>query len=284
MSFLDQLRHSTPLWLPPLLRRREFDDGYGVEGFGGQPNANSAPIWTPANLGGLFYWHEAAIGYDFTDTARTAAANVNDTVGSETDRSSSGNHVSQATVADRPQLVQVTNGGATFYDLAFDGTDDYLQHPTPANGAAGVLFGCFGFRAADTVNVRTPFLYGNEASNAALYAVTRNNNLGMEQWGGNAVSFFNGTTGNMVAGTYYVASFVYDGTNLTTYLNGVQSNQAARALSLAANLLYVGAIPEVATYWNGNLPILLLTNTLPSSADHANARAYIGNKIGVATL
>jgi hypothetical protein len=39
MSFLEQLHHSDRRWVPVSERRRFYDDGYGVEGFGGVVNA-----------------------------------------------------------------------------------------------------------------------------------------------------------------------------------------------------------------------------------------------------
>lgn len=53
MSFLEHLNYRERVYLSLADRRRTFDDGYGVEGFGGQPNAASGPTPAPAFLSQL---------------------------------------------------------------------------------------------------------------------------------------------------------------------------------------------------------------------------------------
>jgi hypothetical protein len=67
-------------------------------------------------------WYEPSPTTCFTDTARTVAAVVGDPVAGMTDLSGRGNHVTQATLANRPILRQ---SGALYY-LENDAVDDFM--------------------------------------------------------------------------------------------------------------------------------------------------------------
>ena len=103
-----------------------------------RPTASGA-AFTPATLSGLVGWYDSAdLSSMAANSDGSGAVAVGDQVGYWADKSGSGNHVTQATAANRPTLTAAAvNGKAA---LVFDGSNDNLFRTsyTAQSGLAGL--------------------------------------------------------------------------------------------------------------------------------------------------
>lgn len=92
---------------------------------GGSPLGSSAPAWSPSDLGAdvIAWWDFSDFSRLYQDSGRTTLVTAaGQTVGSVTDRSASGIHLTQPTASKEPAVVAV----GSLYGLSFDGVDDWM--------------------------------------------------------------------------------------------------------------------------------------------------------------
>jgi Concanavalin A-like lectin/glucanases superfamily len=193
--------------------------------------------WTPAALSPTL-WLRADAG-TYQDAARTIPAVADgDPVGGWADQSGNAHHASQATAAARPTLQLSELHGKPV--LRFDGVDDYLSSalahsgtalthvmvmvPRATAGNAGVLsHGLAGVADFNDVRTGVPFHWANPT----LLLISR------------VSAVASGST--PADATPGIIASVFDGTNATLRLNGVNGTPGASTGSFGFTHLYLAS-------------------------------------------
>lgn len=237
-------------------------------------------------------WFDPSPTTCFTDTARTTAAAVGDTVAGMTDLSGNGNHATQATAAARPILRQTAGG---LYYLEFDGVDDCLATGSVNFTGTNKMTVFAGVRklsdaaAGDIVNLGTSSSdAGSFNLGSRLYA---SGDYGMVMRNGSANSVQNFTAYTAPITNTLTALFDQVGANIDQELalrvNGALSGKGAVSVFSAASsnfanaILHVGRRGSTTLPFNGHLFGLIVRGALTAGDDLTEAEGFMAAKTGV---
>lgn len=211
----------------------------------------AASKFSPLSVSGLDFWLD---GTDpsvlFTDAGTTPVAVNGDKIRQANDKSGQGNHVSNATLANRPAY---TTGASNGHSAARFDITDVLNLATFTGGAISAPY--------------TIFLVGSTTRNDAGFAVSMGNGAGAEPyiyktnaapglWQMNGGS---GPIGAVAADTNkHVFVGIVNGASSKFYVDG-GTPATGNAGSLAMNGITVGAYDAVSTLqWQGDVVHLLV--------------------------
>jgi len=191
-------------------------------------------------------------------------------------RELNGNHATQSVAANRPTYR--AGGGLAW--LEFDGVNDTLE----ANPIGSIIQSISGFYVATHNNSqKTEIVFGAQGDSTAnriqFYANTDGKRyVGIQ--GNNGSSFSQSGT----ATTKQVAGAVWNGSNINSYINAVESfnsNQSGN-LDLTTGIIYVGGSPNFSSlrfagvFYGG----ILVASAL-SDDEISQTTQYLANKSGV---
>lgn len=245
--------------------------------------------WTPARLPGIVAWYSAKSGF-FVDAGVTLATN-GQTVQQWNDLSGNGNHLKQATGANRP-TYQSAGFNSSFPALSFTVAGSTWMATTAnsvamGTGLVGSAFGVGRVTTSGITNGRVISYIENGQNldtfsnhSAAWIFVTQASNQ-MESYR----SGFFANDANFLPSTNYRFGNVYDNTNNTNYVNNVAGTPvAASALTWTSpGTIIVGAetTSGPAAFWDGPLTELFMTNVAPSSGDRLSIDNYFKAQWGL---
>jgi len=205
-----------------------------------RPTASGA-AFTPATLSGLIGWYDSL---DLTAMAQnsdgTGAVAVGDPVGYWADKSGGGNHVTQATAANRPTLTAAAvNGRAA---LVFDGSNDNLSRAsyTAQNSLSGL-------------------------TRIAVYSTGQASMMGRVFSGGGDVPF------QTVSST--LRSTVTDGNGVSVPAVG------SLPLRIYASV-FDGSLPQMNILFDNVAQAATTIGTLPATTGAGNPTLHIGSNVG----
>lgn len=196
-------------------------------------------------------WMDSTDAYTlFADTARTTPATT--TVGGVTDKSGSGNHMTQGTAARQPTTNARTIGGLN----ALDYVDDGLNFPAGVyDGIEASNHTAYASWASDVTTSSDTRIIAGRASAASRWIMSLNST---NQIRGLASSGFNPVTATITRDTNpHISVFyrgesinqtiVYDGTAQATNTNGADNNLTSMAIGMepGATAYHDGPIQEI---------------------------------------
>ena len=235
------------------------------------------------NNGALFYVPAKFAGA-WTDSAGADPVNeVADVIGRMTDRTGGGAVATQATTANRP-TVQINAQGR--YVMRFDGSNDSLTtNITTGNEGwvcAGVTFG-----AADNVD-ETVFSSGASTTMAKGIWMRRAGETATNAWsvvvgGGIGWQFSSIVSVPLKAGPVVVEGG-WTAISITSAVNGIDGPPSSPRGSATPppHAAFIGAGTGPTRFFNGNMTALVYCQPLPSAADRAIIRKWIGSLQGQA--
>jgi len=231
--------------------------------------AAASGIWIdPSNISTLFQDAAASV---------PVAASANP-VRRANDLSGSANNITASSDARR---ATYTEGGGLKW-LEHDGTDDGLTAAAGGGASSGFLV-VVAFRC-DTL-AASQILFDNRSANTG-FQLTVNSALGRidaNAWNG-AEAVGNATSGgSIVAGTDYVVSFWYDGTNTRVQVNSTAVATSA-AVTLAAGPAGIGIGRTIAggSYIDGRIyGVVYVKDSQPSEDEREGVKKILAAKAGV---
>lgn len=249
---------------------------YPVAAARGRAPLSSA--FSPLSLSPVAWYDFSDLSALFQDAARTTpAVDDGDPVGGVTDKSGSGNHLSQATSSKRPVLkLAVQNGRAV---LRFDGVDDFLANES------GVLVG--GNFPANTATLSVVYrLNGTQAR----YGITATGSTATGHWRfADGAGYFNDfRNGRLEA---YPAAMPDSGSciasvvagsgsgNYRVYLNGV--NQGAKDPSWGITSLFQLGVDSFGNQLSGDICEVLVFGSALVDGDRSTVEAYENGRWGI---
>lgn len=238
--------------------------------------------FTPADL---FAASEQGGWYDpsdlstlWQDTAGTTPVTADgQAVARIDDKSGNGNHLTQATAANRP--LYKTSGGLHW--LEFDRANDFLQ-------GSAISFSNWEFSAAFRPNLVTTYLavfsQRNVSNSRGIILYAGNSSL-LQHWSGNNTASFDTTTvGTLVNNSDYVGEGYFDGTTKSTALNGgtpVTATSISFTNATTNFRLGAGANEGAASFFFGIRIYGLVIVDAAKASDRADLRTWMGAKAGL---
>jgi len=154
--------------------------------------------------------------------------------------------------------------------ISFDGTNDFVSLGRPASLAA--LFGTSAvsvdFWVKRSANIGGQKIIFDSGVNECIQLDIISNQLAfMIITGG--VYTRSGRTSTLTQDVWYNFTGVYNGTNITTYLNSTQSSQVAKTgtISTDSGSFYIGQYPGGAYYFTGGVATVKIYNIALSAAE-----------------
>lgn len=244
------------------------------------PLGTVTPAFTPPSFSDLVLWADPRYGLFQNAAGTTPAAATNDPVAYETDRSSSGNHLTQSVDNMRPLLKKAAWNGQDVLlgDNSNDNLNSALNFSALTSGwtvffaarfdgdAAYTFAWGLGYQAGDT-----QYFFGKNAGNAHLHV-------------GGVLSGF---TPHEVAGNYsmlggHVFSQVYTpGVSVVTYMDGValETDNSPGAPSGTSRLETMAANGGNQP-WNGALGPVMIWRVPLAAADQSLVLANLRSDFG----
>lgn len=241
--------------------------------------------WTPANLGAsaLLGWWKADAGV-FSDLGVTAATNGQG-VEQWNDQSGNGNHLIQATSANRPTFN--TNQLNSLPAIGFDPTSAIQTLLTATLSLGGTTASVFVVAKGST-----------PAANARLFVFLANGQASDFNNTGSALLLFyaaattiqalrnsvNESQGTIVDGSFQEMGSIYDGAHNTVYIGGTAQTAVADINTFGATGAFqvgAGSASGLAGGMKGSIAEIIVTNTIISAADITHIKTYFTNKWGV---
>lgn len=246
-----------------------------------QPLLQQAIAAIKRNNGTLFYVPQNFAGA-WTDSAGTDPVNeVADGIGRMTDRTGGTGVATQATTANKP-TVQTNPQGR--YVVRFDGSNDHLvTNITTGNEGwvcAGVTFG-----AADNVD-ETVFSSGASTVAAEGVWMRRAGATGTNTWSHVVGSGIGRNNSSIASVPLKAGPVVVEGgwtaRSITSAVNGIDGTPSSRRgdATPPPHAAFIGAGTGPAAFFNGNMTALVHCPVLPSAADRAIIRKWIGSLQG----
>jgi hypothetical protein len=229
--------------------------------------ATPSTLWTPANLGGLALWLDAA---DSSTVVQSAGS-----VSQWNDKSGNGRHAVQTTAANQPA-----------YDAAGLNSRGAIVWPNVANGrtltvpAFAAQDWWFATRYAD--GTRSTWIAGNQGLFAG--ANTSESFIGLIAAGSGSATYANGgyPTGRINGGA---EASMLGRTILPMPASVVHSRRADALLSSAGwNLGLDRTYTSLNRGWSGPIGEVVVTGSAPSDADRQRLEGYLAHKWGTTTL
>jgi hypothetical protein len=242
--------------------------------------------WSPADLGAdLLAWYVADQGV-YVDAGTTLATD-GQTVRQWNDQSGNGYHLLQADSGLRPTFDTTGLDGqpAVLFDA---GTTTYMATATDSVAMGSVTTSsAFAVAQLNTASVSFGRLvtytgtgeaqdYNNNGS--AIYLLRNaTNNQFCSHRNGNTY----GTT-NISLDTSYSMGSIWDGTNVTTYLDNVAGTPAANTMTFVSpGRINVGADNGSLSAWEGPVSEVVITKTALDATARNNLLAYFQSKWGI---
>lgn len=194
----------------------------------------------------LWYVRQDLVG-TWQNSDASGAPAVSSPVGYVADQAGTA-HMTQATTANKPTLVQLANGR---YALSFDGTDDRLTN-AQTTGSAGTYIAAF---------VPTALALRGVMGNGATPLATAGANLGTTAAGTVRLQRSNGVANTPVqlGGSYsannpVVASVTWNGATGVVHVGGTQVASGSGPVATSAATLAIGAASAAGTGpWAGTI-------------------------------
>jgi hypothetical protein len=158
----------------------------------------------------------------------------------------SGNN-NTGTLTNGPTFSSANKGS-----IVFDGTNDFVSLGRPASLAA--LFGTSAvsvdFWVKRSANIGGQKILFDSGSNERIQIDIISNQLAFVITTGGGFTR-SGRTSTLTQNVWYNFTGVYNGTNITTYLNSTQSSQVAKTgtISTDSGSFYIGQYPGVGAYY-----------------------------------
>ncbi len=256
--------------------------------------ASAPPAWTPLSLGAnLMAWYEADVGV-YSDAGVTPASN-NDRIQQWNDQSSNAYNLTQAASVQRPvfltaglnskQAVDFSSSASTFLRTAINAVNltglpvsifSVIQPSTEAgDDQRYVSYVANGqtddFSNAPSANM-VSFDFNIPPGTPSRIEADRNG------------AFNLGTLDVQSSGTYR-AGFIWNGTNVTGYLNNVAGGVDASTGTFSSGTLSFGSLTNPLTtgaqaFANGMLSEVIIANIALTSTMRDSINTYFGTKWG----
>jgi len=227
--------------------------------------------------GGQAYDPSIIASLDQVSTGGTPVTASGQPVGRVLDQSGYNNSAIMPTASARPLYVE--SGGLKYLESV---SGDFLT-AAGGGGASSAFFICVAFRC-DTL-AANQVLIDNRSGNTGfqLYVNSALGRLDGNVWNGTVVVGNATSGGSIVAGTDYVASFWYDGTNTHLQLNSTTAAVSA-AVTMAAGPANISVMANLSntSILDGRLYGLInVRNHLPTEQQREDAKAFLAAKAGV---
>lgn len=253
-----------------LIRRTARLREAGPHGLGrGTRIVRRGGISSPADLPGLIAWFDAGAANSLYEDAGlgTPANDDADVVGSWRDLSDAENHAAQGTATNKPTRQNAEVNSLPV--VRFDGSNDRMQIPSLDLSAAFAIF----------------IVHKTAGDGMFLSWSGGNHQVRIGEGGGNVLSAFDGTT-TRTSGTLAIArtewalvEYLYDGTSIAFYQNGVQAGSPATFDGFSA-LNVIGIFPGDAVPLNGDVAEIIISDAFPSTANRQGIEQYAATKYG----
>lgn len=243
--------------------------------------------FAPNSLGNLYLWLDAQDSSSYSATSGQ--------VSSWTDKSGSGNTVSQSTANNRPTLFEssgnvqnstasVINGKQSFF---FDGTNDLLVssqnitlpqwtafavvRPTAVSSTYGVVTADYVLGGiASTTATRGPQIM--RVSSSQLQAIAFSS----------AGAVVTASVSSISNNTAVLLAARQGSTQLTAFKNGTAGTpQNATQNSSTVNQFAVGIASGTAQYWQGHIGEILIYNRSLTNSEMSSVNAYLQGRWGL---
>jgi hypothetical protein len=250
----------------------------------GTPHSTGV-AWTPANLPSLLAWYKADAGL-FTDTGCSTPAVTTNAVACWADQSGHSNNQIQATSGNRP-VYSTTGLGGTKKAVVFTAASSHYLIKTAlaiGTGTSASVFAVGQLNSGANTYARIVSYatisgadYNFAGSAAFILRDASNQNLQI----GASGSFV--STQAITYGTTFYFGSVFDGANITSYLNNSAGTPSAyTAAFVSGGDLGVGAAVASGTatngFWDGPLSEIVITTNAINSTDRANLQAYFASR------
>lgn len=219
--------------------------------------------FSPWELDSLIWWIDPNIGVTLTDNNISAIS----------DRKVNYN-ATQTDDADRPSL-SYSSGGKL---IQFDSTNtEFLDLPSPLqtkfnSSARWSLCGIF-----NCIHGPIQILFSSATSSSDRISFTINGqSLRATVYDGSAYSK---SSNNLNSGQYYTFVSTYDGAGtLNLYINGIEQTGSNVATTAAADDIKFGCLNNESYYFDGNVGIMLLTESVITETERENIEKYLRMK------
>jgi len=233
-------------------------------------------VFAPSNIAGLQLWLDANKGLFDATSGGSPVTTDGATVARWEDQSSSGYHVTQATLANRPLLKTAIRNSKNV--VRFDGSNDIL---VSANIPDNNLLTLTAFVVANPIG-----LGGN---NAGRMFERGSNVINLFMFFGNGISMIGGG-GQVGGGSAPIGSFYLFGARLsgvgdsTTTLrinkSLVATNSTVSAPSTANTTYQIGNRTDLARAFNGDIAELIIYNQALTTEEINSVETYLSAKWG----
>jgi hypothetical protein len=238
-------------------------------------------LWTPENI-------ETTAWYDASDTS--TIYHVADAVGDWDDKSGNGYDLSQTSQANKPQTNGSTIGGLNA--LSFDGSIQYIFNDSLASNFTGedkpisvfavmkpttgsstvnrVMWG-FGYSGSDIPIIIQGVNGTPGTANGSWYRARDNSNNLIFDKNSNALTMEND----------YLTSFVSDGINSNTWLNGTtEYSDSNDQGNITLDKFTIGALRRTSTglHYRGLVGELVFFNSELNTTDRQKMEGYLAHK------
>jgi hypothetical protein len=226
-------------------------------------------ITSPTDVSGLLAWYDASDNASFTYSSSTIVSQWND-------KSGSGLHFTQGTVANQPNRNGSKNGKAT---LVFDGVDDSLTRASPISTLTDnfTMFAVYK-RTGGDANGSTMFANGSTANGYAIAC---------RAFGSTNVGWINGGInwyyGNPLPDTalHQVQCLRRASGTWSIHLNGVTPAAITGGPGAPSTPASQATICNATHKFAGEVAELLFYNVALSNIDRMKVESYLGKKWGL---
>lgn len=242
----------------------------------GQTLLASAIAAIKRNNGTLFYVPQNFAGA-WTDSAGTDPVNeVADVIGRMTDRTGGSAVATQATTASKP-TVQTNAQGR--YVMRFDGSNGSLETNITTGGAGWLCAG-----VTQTIGTTNQTLFVNGADSRSTKGIWLTWPANGANWimvlsDGSVFARQQHNVPSTTAGVPAVIDAGWDGETVITAANGSESSVAQKRNPTHANPIMLGG-GMYSSWLNGSVSAYVICPVLPSAADRAIIRKWIGSLQG----
>jgi hypothetical protein len=245
---------------------------------------SSPSMLNPKSIPGLMLWLKADKGV-YTDAAMTIPATADaQTIGGWQDQSGQGNHVTQATVDQRPVLKLNIQGGKSV--IRFDPTASQILNTAVSNTVPKQApFTAF---AVVQTNSNAPSgsrrIMGFHKSGGIGWAYGQYISCGSMRGVKHGIANINGLLPFFSTDKFEITTLVFDATfNTTLYINGGKRDYIASAADCGAGDInfYVGGDVGANQFWGGDIAEVIVYAAALSEAQRQLVENYLARKYNI---